>query len=197
MKKIYTSVFIATLLLQIYSCSCKDCAKSDYEITIPQNIIDKGIYYIMSKTGKDFLSKYIGVDYINSKQNENNCELIFHLRMIENNFVDEVINLEIDKNGEVISEKGIPDCVKDSSNCIFVIDENKVLEIIEKSGLKTGIRKNEVEFRWSKELQKYVWHILSFHNESEEDGHYKGNGQEMMISPKDGEILLFREWIIE
>ena len=197
MKKFYLLVFISLIILQFYSCSCKDCGKSDYEITVPPAIIDKGIDYVMAKTGQEFFSEYISVDYIQSKEKENNYELIFYLKMIENDFVDEIIKLELDKKGNVISERGVPNCIDDPNACTFVVDKNRVLEIINNSDLRTGIRKNEIEFRWSKDLKKYVWHILSFHNESEEGGEYKGNGQEMMISPQDGLILVFREWVIE
>ncbi len=197
MKNFYLSVFTLFIIMQFYSCSCKDCEKPEYQITIPAEILDKGIDYVMAKTGQDFFNEYISVDYVESKETEKGFDLVFYLKMIENDFVDEVIDIKLDKNGDIVSERGIPNCIMNNEECDFLINKNRVLEIINNSDLSTGIRKNEVEFRWSKELQKYVWHILSFHNESEIGGEYKGNGQEMMISPKDGKILIFREWIIK
>lgn len=199
-KAILNGLAIFLVGIMIYSCSCLSCGKSDYMIQVPDSIFSKANKFIISAVGKDFFDKYIHPDYINSRSFNGSYELHYIFRMLEHDYVDEIIYFAVDSSGKVLDKYdiiGIPNCRDEPESCEFNIDRSKVLEIARSEGVSEGVRDWEVSFRWSSELGMYIWHILSTTSEMASEKSYKADGEEMMISPYDGTVLKFRKWSIK
>ena len=72
--------------------------------------------------------------------------------------------------------------------------EEEERDIAEMEGLKKGIREWDVSFRWSDVDNRYIWHILSTHEELESGDRYKGKGEEIIIDPNNGAVIEKRDW---
>lgn len=196
---IYLFLFISTIL--IFACTCSTCGKQSELIEIPEKVKSGAAEFIISKTGKDFFDNYIFPDLLNTKKINDMYELHYVLRMIDYDFVNEPILLYSDSLGNIQTNyeiKGIPN-IKDNPDLgVFKVDENKAIEIAEENNLRKGIRDWEISFRWHSSYQRYVWHIISTEKEIGDlnSEMYKAEGDEIIINPFNGEILLQREWKI-
>jgi len=189
---------IITLSIIHTACSCSNCGKEP-DLIIPLEILDKGNEYIISKIGKEFFEKNILIDYKKIENNSTNYKLTYRLYMPEKSFVNEEIYFYLDEKGNLLTDyeiHGVPDCLNNSEECSFEVDELIAVDIALDNGMKQGIKNWDKSFRWSDEFNKYVWHIVSYLEETGEDENYKSSGEEIIINPSNGEIISFREWQI-
>jgi hypothetical protein len=190
---------ISTILF--FSCTCSTCGKHSEIIEIPEKVKSGAAEYIINKTGKDFFDNYIFPDLLNTKKINDLYELHYVFRMIDYDFVNEPILLYSDTLGNIQTNyeiKGIPNIKKNPDLGVFNVDEKKAIEIAEQNNLSKGIRNWEISFRWHSSYQRYVWHIISTKKEIGDlnSEMYKAEGDEIIINPFNGEVLLQREWKI-
>jgi len=200
MKKI---IFVAALIILLISaaCTCNTCGKQSELPSFPEKVKDGAALYIESQTGKDFFDKYIFPDLLHSKKVNYLYEMHYVFRMIDYDFVNEPIILYVDSTGTVDRNyviKGIPNCRDNEEDCTFNINKEKAIEIAEQNNLSEGVRDWDVSFRWHSKFKKYVWHVISTTKEMGEldSKMYKAEGEEIVINPYDGKVLLQRDWKI-
>ncbi len=199
MKKI-KFYFILFLIFYAFGCTCKTCLKNSYDFELPEHVKQNAENYIIEKTGKTFFDNYIFPDYINSKKIGNNYELHYILTIPGKDFVKEPIIFTVDTNGNILQNFeiiGIPDCYENPEDGTFNITEKEAENIAINAGLSKGIKKWKIDFLWSAEFAKYVWHILSINSEMHYDDGYKASGEEIIINPYDGKIIAHRNWSIK
>jgi hypothetical protein len=166
---------------------------------VPENVKKNADRYIVSKVGADFFEQYIFFNPERCKQIKPNYLVYYKLVMPQHDYVNEDIYFTVDFTGDVVNYYeivGIPDCSEDPSLCDFKLTETEARKIAIEKELPLGVRQWDMSFRWSGELNRYIWHIISTVSESGSDQNYKASGVEMMISPADGSILKHREWNI-
>ena len=191
-------LFASTLLWQ--ACTCLTCGSGNVTLDLPDSIFTKVDKYIESKVGKDFFTNYFSADFLHSKKKKDFYEVRYDFIMIQYEFVNEKIVVITDLNGNIpgdYSPSGIPTCVKELKGCDFVVDEKLAVQIGEAEKLPAGVKDWLVEFRWSFELNKYIWHILSTTYQTGIDENYKARGEELMIDPVSSNILKRRDWAIK
>ncbi len=187
--------FLITLLIG-YSCSCSSCSKED-QFVVPEEVLNKANSFIISKTGQEFFNKYITPDFAKTRYNPPYYEMAYRFYMPEKDYVVATIKFITDSTGNVLKDKdiiGIPDYLQNPDECNFTVDRDSVIKIARENGLKEGIKDWDVGFIWNPQRQIYVWHVLSTLNEMKGDIGYRGNGQEVIISPVTGEVLDMHDW---
>jgi len=179
------------------------------QITVPSEIIDKSYSIMISYFGKDFYDKNIMLspyqydfymdDFKNCDSSSVNCKgmprikeqyykLFYLMNIPEKPYVSEIMEIYVDKNGNLIKEaenKGLINCVKTLSECIFKIDASQAGAIAKNAGMQNGVDKWQATFNWSNNTsvpKTYVWEVMNFLLE--------GGGQVYYIRPSDGKILL-------
>jgi hypothetical protein len=180
-------------------CSCSNCGKENEIYDIPPKVVRKANTFIKSKTGESFFSNYVSLNMLKSKATKNGFFMHYNLRMLEKDFVDEDITFRVDSSGNLIKKydiSGIPNCIENPKECEFNLTKKEAIKIAKEYDLPDGIRDWEVSFRYSNELDRYVWHILATTSETKTDDTNKAQGEEIMIDPADGEVLKHREWNI-
>ncbi len=80
---------------------------------------------------------------------------------------------------------------------VYVPKSMTTNQVVEKYGLKKGVKDWQVGFIWNPERQIYVWHILSTIREFEGDFGYRGSGKEMLIDPVHGDVFALNDWSIK
>jgi hypothetical protein len=189
----------ATVYFAAGGCSCKTCGDNDNVIQVADSIFKKTDKFIISKTGKEFFENHIHADFLGSRKKQGKYEVRYNFRMIDYDFVDEEILIVTDSLGNISGGaliKGIPGCMYEETGCSFIIDRKRAIEIGIANELPEGIKEWNVEFRWSAEVNKYVWHIIVTTNEFGSRENYKADGEEIIIHPSSGEVLKKREWSI-
>lgn len=188
-----------SVMLIIESCSCRSCYNNSDIQQVPDSIFVLTDKYIVSQTGEEFFDEYIHPDYQASSKKKDKYEVRYNFKMAEYYFVDEEVIIITDTTGSLIKDfptVGIPQCARKPGGCNFIVDEKKAIEIAKQNSMPEGIKDWAVAFRWSGEMNKYVWHVLSTTKEFGNDDNYKAEGQEIMIDPLSGMILKYRGWQI-
>lgn len=197
MKK-FLICFIAVIISYLfYSCSCN--CKTERTNEIPQALVKKSNEFIISKVGQIFFDKYISIDLARTKLSASNYEMVYDFYIPEKSFVKSKIKFTFDSTGNINEQReiiGIPNCIEDSTSCVFNIDEIAAKEIAVKNGLEKGIKDWKVGFLWNEKYKKYVWHILSTSFEKQTSEGFRGSGKELIINSYNGEILEFNDWNI-
>jgi hypothetical protein len=191
-------IFIFSIIF-ISSCYCSNCIKQDNNPDIPDSIFVKGDQFIISKTGQNFFDNYIFRNYPESQKISNFYELHYSINDSEREFILGKILFYVDSNGTHLSNyetRGIPDCITIPESCIFKITKEEAIKIAKHENLKKGIKPWSISFRWSAEFNMYLWHIISTTSELENEHIQKAEGEEILISPSNGEVLKLREWHI-
>ncbi len=187
--------FLFTLIIG-YSCSCSSCSKEDQAV-VPEEVLNKANNFIISKTGQEFFNKYITPDFAKTRYNPPYYEMAYHFYMPEKDYVAATIKFITDSTGNVLKDKdiiGIPDYKLNPDECNYTVDRDSAIKIARENGLKEGIKDWDVGFIWNPQRKIYVWHVLSTLNEMKGDIGYRGNGQEVIISPVTGEVLEMHDW---
>ena len=185
----------SSLILNSCHCSCGAADAAD----VPLSVLKKANEFIIARTGKTFFNKYIEPDFVKTKYYKPDYKIAYRLFMPEKPYVNVLIEFTIDAEGNVDTTKdviGIPNCANDSNACSFNIDEKKAEQIAKDNGLTAGVAKWKTGFLWDKELNQYVWHVLSTFDESGKGKEYKGDGKEIVIDPGTGLVLKAYNWRI-
>ena len=193
---IFLSVLFIILEIIYSACSCKSCSEKNIVLQVPESIFSKTDGYIQSKTGNTFFAEFIHADYIGSMKKNGKYEVKYNFRMLAFDFVDEEITIITDSLGNIINESGIPNCMLRDEGCRFSIDRERAIEIGHKNNLPDGVKKWAVEFRWSSDVDQYIWHIIVTKSEFGSNENYKAEGEELMIDPVNGEVIKHRAWSI-
>ncbi|WP_337864667.1 hypothetical protein [Ignavibacterium sp.] len=178
------------------------CASSgfDYDDTdIPVYVFKNANKFISTKTGESFFENYIQPDFENCIKLENGYLLSYKLYVPEKPFVKGRIRFTVDTLGNVnqnLEIFGIPECVKNPSDCKFNIDEKSARVIAEQYGLEKGVKDWKCTFIFDPIFGKYVWNINSTLTESEGEFGYRASGQEIIIDSSTGEVLAKNDWKI-
>ena len=197
LNTVLSVLLLFTLFFFLVSCSGSSCCKGNTKTDIPQDIIEKGNQFIISKTGEDFFNKYIQPDLSSSKEISSGYFLVYGFNIPEKPFVSSTIRFTVDSLGKILTDReisGIPDCMTSPGECDFNTDEEMAIEIAKQNGLEPGIKEWKRNFIWDAQFDKYVWQILNTHNESEGGYGKRANGREMIIDPGTGEVLAINEW---
>ena len=206
MKKSILKLFSIDLIItQIISafifysgCSCKPCSEQE-ESQIPLEVLKKADQFIISKTGNDFLKKYITADFSQSKHITPNYLMVYKLYMPEKSFVDELIRFTVDSTGKILTQYeivGIPDCNVNPMDCDFVVDEKIAKQIANEYGLPKGIKDWKIDFVWDSKYNKYVWEILSTIKENKSEDYYRLEGEKIIIDANNSKVLSKDSWKI-
>lgn len=191
-------LLLVTLFFFLVSCSSSSCCKHNTNTTsIPQDILERGNRFIISKTGKDFFNKYIQPDLSSSKEISPGYFLAYNFNIPEKPHVKGTISFTVDSLGKILTDReisGIPDCMTSPGECDFTIDEEMAIEIAKQNDFEPGIKEWKRNFIWDAKFDKYVWQILNTHNESEGGYGKRANGREMVIDSSTGEVLAINEW---
>jgi len=206
MKKSILKLFSIDLIItQIISafifysgCSCKPCSEQE-ESQIPLEVLKKADQFIISKTGNDFLKKYITADFSQSKHITPNYLMVYKLYMPEKSFVDELIRFTVDSTGKILTQYeivGTPDCNVNPMDCDFVVDEKIAKQIANEYGLPKGIKDWKIDFVWDSKYNKYVWEILSTIKENKSEDYYRAEGEKIIIDANNSSVLSKDNWKI-
>lgn len=198
LNAIAASFLLFTFYFILVSCSGSSCCKQNNHTTgIPQDILERGNRFIISKTGEDFFNKYIQPDLLTSKELSPGFFLAYNFNIPEKPHVKGTIRFTVDSLGKILTDReisGIPDCTTSPGECDFDIDESRAIEIAKQNGLEPGIKEWKRNFIWNAQFDKYVWQILNTQNESEGGYGKRANGREMIIDTGTGEVLANNEW---
>ena len=189
-------VLISTTLLT--SCKCRACEDKE-EGSVPLEVLSKADSFITVSTGKEFFQEYITPDFYRTKHTPPYYEMAYKFFMPDKPYVNVTIKFTVDSLGNVLKNRdivGIPRCLNFPEQCDFNIDEQSAKQIATNMGLKDGIKEWDTGFMWDFKLQRYVWRILSTLTELGSEENYKATGQEMLIDPNSGEVLVLNDWRI-
>lgn len=177
--------------------------------SIPDAIVEQANQYIVSRVGSDFFESYVSMNEESSQYypaddycvefpgecsaflQEPHYLMVYSLKIPEKPFVDGLIEINLDENGELISEvepSGVPNCIEEPTECEFPIDEARALEIAKEAGLEEGIKEWGVgSVHWyGGDLDTYVWGIS---NTLREDDDGSAGGQAVIIDANTGEVM--------
>ena len=200
MKRTILSILILTTTVLLWQvCTCFTCGNENIKLEVPDSVFTKVDKYIESKVGKDFFANYFSADFLNSKKKKDFYEVRYDFVMIQYEFVNEKIVVITDLNGNIPEDyipSGIPTCLKKLKGCDFVVNEKFAVQIAEAEKFPAGVKDWLIEFRWSSDLNKYIWHIISTTYQTGIDANYKARGEELMIDPVSSDVLKRREWAI-
>jgi hypothetical protein len=204
LTKISKYFFAAAILILLsassivfLSCSC-NCGLPD-KTDVPLSVLTKANDFVISKTGKDLFQKYFSPEFEKIEFTGSEYKMVYRFYMPEKSFVNGTAEFFIDTAGTVDKTKnisGIPDYKINPLSCKFDIDETKAIQAAKGSGLEQGVKNWKTGFLWDKDLNQYVWHVLSTFNESGKGKDYQANGKDILIDPNTGYILKTTLWKI-
>ena len=203
-KSIYKiSMFFSALIILVSisvltSCKCRTCEDKEAG-SVPLEVLSKADSFITISTGKEFFQKYITPDFARTRYTPPYFEMAYKLFMPEKPYVNATIKFTVDSLGNVLKNRdivGIPRCLNYPEECNFNIDEHTAKQIATNMGLKDGVKEWDTGFMWDFKLKRYVWRILSTLTELGSEENYKATGQEMLIDPNTGEVLVLNDWRI-
>ena len=197
------SVFLSALIVLISitfltSCKCRACEDKE-EGSVPLEVLSKADSFITVSTGKEFFQEYITPDFYRTKYTPPYYEMAYKFFMPDKPYVNVTIKFTVDSLGNVLKNRdivGIPRCLNFPEQCDFNIDEQTSKQIATNIGLKDGVKEWDTGFMWDFKLQRYVWRILSTLTELGSEENYTATGQEMLIDPNTGEVLVLNDWRI-
>lgn len=192
---IVAGAVVAAFILNSCHCSCGSADITD----VPLSVLKKADSFIIAKTGKDYFQKYISPDFAETKFNGKQYDLVYRLYIPDKPYVNCPIKFTVDEQGNVDTTKeitGIPDCANNKEACDFKINEAQAVQIAKENKLPAGITKWKTGFLWNKELNRYVWHVLSTFSESGKGTAYKGSGREILVDPVTGSVIKAYDWRI-
>jgi hypothetical protein len=193
-----SALIILVSITVLTSCKCRSC-QDEEQGSVPLEVLSKADSFITISTGKEFFQKYITPDFVRTRYTPPYYEMAYKFFMPEKPYVNATIKFTVDSLGNVLKNRdivGIPRCVNYPEECNFNIDEQTAKQIATNMGLKDGVKEWDTGFMWDFKLQRYVWRILSTLTEMGNEENYKATGQEMVINPNTGEVLVLNDWRI-
>lgn len=175
---------------------------------ISPSIIKKSDEFLISKLGEEFFIKYVILDRRSTQfnladqfciKNPSGCSsylqkpyylMVYTLRMRGKSFVNVSLEFALDEDGKLIIERdvvGVPNCVADSGECVFAIDESQAQEIAKKAAFSNDSSNWKTDFTWhGGNLNTYVWTVSNNFG--------KSMGQTVIIDANTGEVLDINDW---
>ena len=161
---------------------------------------------IVARVGDDFFRQYITPESVKEYPPEPACSVhpemcteevrrgytavTYRFQIPEAPWVDATIQCIVAADGRVLSDFGVPDCVKDQGECSFPYDDAAAEAIAAKAGLEPGIEAWKYHFHWHYGAHTFVWTVsntLSRHKSDEE-------GRVVVIDANDGRVLEILAW---
>lgn len=181
----------------LQACTCSACADKGEYYMVPDSVREEANKFVISKTGREFFEKYIHFNYEDSKKLDDAYYIAYSFRDLQKDYIDETITFIVDTTGMITDKAevaGIPEVKKNPEDCVFSLNEEEAKKVAISENFPEGINDWEISFRWSSEFNRYVWHILAVESESGSPENYRGKGEEMIISPSDGNVIARRKW---
>jgi hypothetical protein len=157
--------------------------------TVPKHIVEKGLAYMASRLGEEFVAEYLR--YLPQRSRgvfpadsliPAGYTLQFALSIPDRPFVDRELMLRLDVEGRCSQEpRGVPFCAKWPQECDFAIDEDAAKRIAREVGLPPGTREWRAKFHWDRK-SGYVWSVSS----SEEQPSGGRGGYKVVIDANTG-----------
>ena len=165
---------------------------------IEQTMIEKGKELIVSKIGNDCFNNYIKLLSIDYQSPTGIIEKPYYLltytfKIPEKQFVNELIEIGIDIDGNIVREWGIPD---NPDECEFPVDKAKAIGIARDAGLEEGIKEWETDFHWHDGLKTYVWAVRNTLSASSVGEPYEESGKVIIIDANSGEVKESSNWTV-
>ena len=203
---IITGLFICAFLL--------GCIGENAQTGVSNSITEKTDRYVISKVGEDFFSKYITLNSNLSRYNppdelciqnpgscapyleKSNYYIVYSFKIPEKPYVDELIELTVDGEGNVIEAWGVPDCIINPNECDFPIDEAEARQLAKNAGLEEGMADWELSFHWyGGNLSTYVWTVQNTLSEHPSGEPYLASGRVVVIDANSGGIKEISDWV--
>ncbi len=178
------------------------------EQPIPDSIVNKSNQFIISKVGQEFFNNYITLNSELSKyyppeesciKNPSYCAdylqkpyyfMVYSFKIPEKPYVDELLELAVDTEGNIIAEReatGTPNCVSNPNECLFSIDEAEAIQIAKNAGLEGEMADWETSFYWiGGDIKTYAWSIQNTTTPT--------SGEVVLINANSGEIIGISPW---
>ena len=179
-----------------------------HECPVLKLVVDKARSIIVSRVGDRFYENYIIYDPESSRcdlrhqdasasrdfAGEETYSIVFALRIPEKPFIDEFIRVSLHgSRGNLAAGNihGVPDCVSDSQECEFPVDELSAIQIAAGDALEAGRTAWETSFHWyAGDFNTYVWVVSN--TLLEDDG--RAEGKSIVIDANTGLILWRGGW---
>lgn len=119
--------------------------------------------------------------------------LRWRFRVADKPFVDEIVQVAVDANGEILAgPDGLPNCKRSPSLCKFVVDETDAIRIARDGGLEPGNGPWETSFHYfAGKLQRFVWTVS---NTLTKRDNGREHGKEVVIDASNGEMCFILDW---
>jgi hypothetical protein len=167
---------------------------------VPEEIVNVAQEYVVARVGKDAFARYFVYDDSASahifprKEDGDSTQpyriVKYALKIDAVPEYDRRAILKLDDEGKLLRDpRGVPDCVKDSSECEFNVNEAAARRIAADAGLKPGIREWHAQFLWHPELG-YIWAVESLLDKDSR----RWSGESLLIDANTGEVLERRDW---
>jgi len=167
---------------------------------VPETILKVAQQHVVARVGGDAFERYFTYDdsasaHVFLRQESSDSPHSYYVVMYELKIdaapdYDRPAIIKLDEDGHLLQEPyGVPDCVKDPSECQFDVTEAAAITIAADAGLKPGIRDWHAQFLWHPELG-YIWAVESL---LEKDSR-RWIGESLLIDANTGEVLDRRNW---
>lgn len=191
-KRGVIGIIIVCLMVTPFLASVIIAQQTDME----RNTMELGNELIISKIGSDYFNDYIkllSIEYQSSNEVIENQHylLTYTFKIPEKLFVNESIEIEIDIDGNIVREWGIPN---NPDECEFPVDEARAIDIARDYGLEEGIKEWESDFHWHDVLKTYVWTVRNTLSASSVDEPYEESGIIVIIDANSGEVRGSLNW---
>jgi len=118
--------------------------------------------------------------------------MVYTFKVTEKTWIDEIIEFAVDSAGNVITERsiyGIPECLSNSSHCIFGIDSVIAVNLAKQAGLEEGVKPWQANFHWfAGTINRYVWGVTNYLTDY--------SGKVVIIDSNSGNIIEILNWAV-
>lgn len=184
---------IMCLLAEPFLLSVINAQQADIE----QKMVEIGNELIVSKIGDDYFNNYIKLLTIDPQPPNEIIEKPYYLltytfKIPDKQFVNDLIEIGIDIDGNIVSEWGIPNS---QGECEISVNEEEAITIAREAGLEEGIKDWESDFYWHDTYKTYVWSVKNTLSISSSGEHFEESGKIVIIDANSIEVLEFLNWI--
>lgn len=185
-------VMVICVLVRPFLLSTTNAQQPDLE----QKMVGIADQAILSKIGDNYFHDYIKLQTIDYQPPNELIEKPYYLltytfKIPEKQFVNELIEIGIDIDGNIVSVWGIPN---NPDECEFSVKKEEAIAIARDSGLDDGIKDWESDFHWHDTYKTYVWSVKNTLSVSPSGEHFEESGKVVIIGANSGEVLEVLTW---